>query len=1077
MHRPYDLSSALASYRAYYEQPPSEQRLSDFIAVLDSLYPRRSSQSADNLLLLQLIMIDPNLFTPTNANANAQGGGENLNHWNAILADKELLRLAMSMSPESLHLNSPAFAAQFLAARAAVGTPSTHPAEQPSQGISFGNALNVESKPPVNTAANSYDYNYDYDTSNNAQIPAPQFVKQEGTQFSGRPYPRMRPPPPPSPTGPSGLQAPYTPVQGHSVTTPSTADKGRVAVVGPSTPASGSMSNVKVPSPHRAGPFVGHAMMRFKGSKSSTSGLRINPAPPPFSSAPPSYMTQLKSELLQPKLERYEAAAVALLTHSGRPSSPINLCSSLEAGDAEEADGDYDDAEHEEDVPMPDEVESAEEVEYRRATSSAQSWSPPECANIIIKGGEPTMDPKEMDELLEGGRHSKPWSMAEKGLGVDYIFGLKAPADRYLGAFTTCNPKRPGKFWKELTSVAYKNSRRASAVAVATNKILLSYKDCRYMIEVVGFSYDPNMPVDDALRAIKAALDAARASGAPLTTITNPWEYYVWTRDPVKGWYVVIDRRLHNHPNFQVTGQHRSGHVTPPPQTAPAAQAAPVAQATPVAQTAPTAKGKEKRRREDDDLEIIQHADSPRPKATRPSLPATRASEAASLAGYPLTQRNVPTPLSTSTSTPAPSADATLTTAASADTQAAANILLESRASVAGIQAQLFSFRQAQFELDQQDINARNQFMAKEQAALEEDRIQRAEREAAELEERINFERRSQFFDQCLCVASTANLDPEILDMARQGVRQALESGMDFGKPFVAPRAPSAARMVPRRATSVPVQTYHSSLPKTPLVQTFNSAAPAPLPSSLTLPSGSNAAIFPVPGQLSTPAPRFAPPLQSFASPALRSFASPAPLAPPAPRLAQLPQSLVPSVPASAPLHFAPGSSLNSIPLHGRSITGSAISASPVSSSPLVTSAASHVRNSLPSGLGYPTSPGIGQRWPGQDLNLFSPSCSRHVSGSTTFSPSLATPGTSFSPGTVYSHLVNLANQAGPQSHAVSALPTTPQMHVNVNSQAPDRHSMVGNHTIPELDETFDQDVDDFEHIGNASFLGDMKST
>lgn len=63
------------------------------------------------------------------------------------------------------------------------------------------------------------------------------------------------------------------------------------------------------------------------------------------------------------------------------------------------------------------------------------------------------------------------------------------------------------------------------------------------MLEVVGFTYDPTMPEDDALYVIKLALDAAQESGAPLTTIITPWEYYVWTRDPEDGWYTLVDEK------------------------------------------------------------------------------------------------------------------------------------------------------------------------------------------------------------------------------------------------------------------------------------------------------------------------------------------------------------------------------------------------------------------------------------------------------------------------------------------------------------------------------------------------------
>lgn len=94
-----------------------------------------------------------------------------------------------------------------------------------------------------------------------------------------------------------------------------------------------------------------------------------------------------------------------------------------------------------------------------------------------------------------------------------------------------------------MQSGIFNNSRKASAIGVAVGKILLVYKDVKYMLDVVGFSYNPQMPEDDVLRAIKLAIDDARESGAPLTTILTPWEYYFWTRDPKDGWYALADAK------------------------------------------------------------------------------------------------------------------------------------------------------------------------------------------------------------------------------------------------------------------------------------------------------------------------------------------------------------------------------------------------------------------------------------------------------------------------------------------------------------------------------------------------------
>jgi hypothetical protein len=69
------------------------------------------------------------------------------------------------------------------------------------------------------------------------------------------------------------------------------------------------------------------------------------------------------------------------------------------------------------------------------------------------------------------------------------------------------------------------------------------YRDVKYMLTVIGFAYDPKMPEDDALCTIKIAIDDAQESGAPLSTILTPWEYYVWTRDSKDGWYILVDAK------------------------------------------------------------------------------------------------------------------------------------------------------------------------------------------------------------------------------------------------------------------------------------------------------------------------------------------------------------------------------------------------------------------------------------------------------------------------------------------------------------------------------------------------------
>ncbi|KAB5591328.1 SH3 domain-containing protein [Ceratobasidium theobromae] len=843
MLQQHDFSAALASYREYLRLDHSQRKLSDFITIIDSLFPPISTP-ADDLLFIGILMADPANFF---AQARVRAGDNNGSHWNVLLTDDKLRRVALALSPQSLGVNSPTLVAPLSTMNAAGGTSNVYKAEQLEE------SPDLERKPLVSPLSRTDSYNsFDYDAGRGPCFPPSQYRPPSYHPVSdlqthtGRPYPRMRPPPPPSPTVP--------------VSPKDVASGKRVHVQPPLLPqAIDPVVRVPVGS---VGPFIGHGMtnrLHFKPSGGTPSGLRIKRSPSlalNFSNTPLRHRAYPKVEV--PEGMAGSTAVTSVFTHSGRHSSPINLCSSSDQGDEDTAinPGDtdtyadaadiYDDADVDadntatysgiddsKDDELPEEVEGLEEAHHRAASSTAcsRSSSPIDPRDIIIKGGQPILDEAELDELLSFNRHSKLWLMVEKGLAIEYIFGLGAPADRYLKALTLMNPKRPARIWKELQSDIFRNSRKASAIAVAVSKVLLVYKDIKYMLDVSGFTYDLKTGEDDALRAIKVAIDEARDSGAPLSSIITPWEYYIWTRDPEDGWYALINAKLGDHPNFQVTGQHRSGRVTPSPG------------ATPMAAAKAKERRQEKRAREDDedDHSTLDLTGSPRPKAAvrqRPStdlgdgnnlpLPSLRSSTpiprmvsgsgaraslstaharaAASAAGHPM--RQAVTQASPSASAHA-DIGATSTAAASTRTPTL---------SVAELQAQLLEVRKAQLELDQENVNARNQLISEEHKALEEDRarrleldseqaqrdVVRAEREAAELEEKINFGRRSQYFDQCLRVASSTNLPPDLIQMASDQVRQALESGMNFyAAPFLSPRPPMV--QTARRATSVPI--------------------------------------------------------------------------------------------------------------------------------------------------------------------------------------------------------------------------------------------------------------------------------
>lgn len=378
-------------------------------------------------------------------------------------------------------------------------------------GSAFGHALDLECKLPVilDPRTNVFPDSYDYATSNYKRIPATQFIKLAAAQYlpaspsagaglyqihgadtpgahvaqlrpppsqnleslQRRPYPRMRPPPPPSPTT-ILADSQILSVGNRPVTSPAIVDKGKQVAKAAWPPAQVTSPASKVwtnptylSSGQPTGPFVGHGMMnqiRFKSSVGGSSGLRIKRSPSPVfnnastSNAPLLRQAQLKFETQPFGLPGYEVAG-STLAHSGQYSSPINLCSSSDMEDIEDVDdNDYDlenadQFDDDEDTKIPEEVEGLEEAHHRAASSTgSRSSSPIDPRDIIIRGGEPTMDPAAFKELLSTNRHAKLWQMAEKGLAIKDVFGRKVPADRYLKVLAPLNPKRPAKIWKEV---------------------------------------------------------------------------------------------------------------------------------------------------------------------------------------------------------------------------------------------------------------------------------------------------------------------------------------------------------------------------------------------------------------------------------------------------------------------------------------------------------------------------------------------------------------------------------------------------------------------------------------------------
>ncbi|KAG8728388.1 hypothetical protein FRC11_011169 [Ceratobasidium sp. 423] len=67
------ISHALAAYHTYRQQPPSERHFATYIDIVDSLFPPLSSSHfADDLLLVTLLMTDPNMLGCGHTHGEAQ---------------------------------------------------------------------------------------------------------------------------------------------------------------------------------------------------------------------------------------------------------------------------------------------------------------------------------------------------------------------------------------------------------------------------------------------------------------------------------------------------------------------------------------------------------------------------------------------------------------------------------------------------------------------------------------------------------------------------------------------------------------------------------------------------------------------------------------------------------------------------------------------------------------------------------------------------------------------------------------------------------------------------------------------
>ncbi|KAF8686120.1 hypothetical protein RHS04_00366, partial [Rhizoctonia solani] len=332
------------------------------------------------------------------------------------------------------------------------------------------------------------------------------------------------------------------------------------------------------------------------------------------------------------------------------------------------------------------------------------------------------------------------------------------------------------------------------------------------------------VPKVHAIRAIDVALSEACERGDPVTSGLTAVEVYYWFE---QGWYNMIDAKLGNHSNYRIA-THRSGHVSP----------------RQVNSSASLSRVNEKRPREANPL-------SPPPRDTVRPRPNTRT--ALSTPEPPAPHASLPKPADIDTSmprnaTPGPSTSVrprshavpsstisakAVTNGKSNDTSVGAltEAIRETCSSTKQFHDKLLGMRQTQLEIDARSVENTYKLVSDEQAAMEEERLnrmeleqERADREAADLEDRVDLRRTKLFFEQCLQAVSHANqgVASDVVGMANDHLRLTMRQGLARFQPFVAPRSPARPELrtiINRRTASTPIP------PTSPLIVSASTLA------------------------------------------------------------------------------------------------------------------------------------------------------------------------------------------------------------------------------------------------------------
>ncbi|GAB1527687.1 hypothetical protein RhiTH_010875 [Rhizoctonia solani] len=635
-----------------------------------------------------------------------------------------------------------------------------------------------------------------------ALLPPPVAGMQTPNHPKPQPQPQPCPIPEPSPT-PLPASQPSAPVPCVSWTNTKPINKGKGQAA----------SATPCPLPLLTStPFVGHGLMNQAWFNHSYLGSSLHAKQPPSPNNPflclGGKATKFEYNLTSTQLHVASSFLPDVLASLGQQSSPINLCLSEKAKDNKMG------------TPHPDQA-----LDLFQDWDNSYGDELSELLDMIEKCSVPVMEPNELHEFLLKGCHGKMWFLVEKGLVILHIFHPDAPSERVRMALM----RQPGALWTAMESDLFLKQRKLSAIMQQTHKILPLYKEVKFMVEVRGLTVDLEVPKVHAICAIDIALSEACKRGNPVTLGLTAVEVYYWFE---QGWYNMIDAKLGNHLNYCIA-THQSGHVSP---------------------------------RQVNSSALLSRVNKKRPRKANPlSLPprdtvhpCPNTCTALSTPEPPAPHASLPKPADIDTSmpqnaTPGPSTSVrprshavpSSTISAKAVTNGKSNntsvgalteAIRETCSSTKQFHDKLLGMRQTQLEIDARSVENTYKLVSDKQAAMEEERLnrmeleqERADREAADLEDCVDLRQTKLFFEQCLQAVSHANqgVASDVVGMANDHLRLTMRQGLARFQPFVAPCCIASASgslissSAPAAATSSTPQLSIGIDPLAPLLEPY----------------------------------------------------------------------------------------------------------------------------------------------------------------------------------------------------------------------------------------------------------------